>query len=716
MSSIQSISVGGFKSMLNSKNVTDKEDIMKGNVLGDIRAEHDAKMLEASFWPTTDYKSLLESHDRCIVVGRRGTGKSALVYMLSKHWHSKPKTHTLTITPIEEQIIGLRDIASLFGENYLHIKAGAKLAWRYAIYMEVLSEISTHHKLQSNLTCPTALKHLALWGAKRQNISGKIRKKLLSILDETKDQTPARRISELSDAFELDDLEDAILESLNKNKFQFVIFADRLDEGYTPDDLGVAIVDGFIQSIIDIKQNLKDKVIAFAFVRDNIHRAISKMDPDFTRNIEGQVLRLHWDEYNLFNLVCNRIRSAFNSKIENNTRLWNAYTANTLQSNTGFRETLKLTLYRPRDILVLLNDAFLRAYIQGREKIITDDINATANTISQNRLNDLLKEYETVFPALDVFTSLFSNKNPDYQVIEAAKIITKALTSPSLESKVKQQDVLLLDGPIQVIQRLYSIGFLGLYNSQSSSYVFCHDGKEPEKDFSDGSKILIHPCYWLALSIQEFNIDREAAEEIHDEYDIEVSSVSEEQRKQRIGSLLKDLNEIPEGPAGAVDFEAWALKAVKILFATNLANIELHPNKNALQQRDIVATNLADSSVWSRILTDYQTRQVIFEIKNYRDLTASDYRQVNSYLYKDYGRLAFIINRDYNDNLEKHRELQWAKEIYDNHNKIIIKISHKFLERHLSKMRSLQKHDEANKQLSKLIDLYIRTYLTHKSR
>lgn len=45
----------------------------------------------------------------------------------------------MTISPVEEQIIGLRDVISLFGENYLHIKAGSKLAWRYAIYMELLS-------------------------------------------------------------------------------------------------------------------------------------------------------------------------------------------------------------------------------------------------------------------------------------------------------------------------------------------------------------------------------------------------------------------------------------------------------------------------------------------------------------------------------------------------------------------------------------------------
>ncbi|WP_260466163.1 P-loop ATPase, Sll1717 family [Enterobacter hormaechei] len=658
----------------------------------------------------------MESYDRCIVVGRRGTGKSALVHMLSKHWHAKPKTYVMTISPIEEQIIGLRDVVALFGDNYLHIKAGSKLAWRYAIYMEILSEIANHYKMKNDLDYKSVEKHLLSWGAKRQNISSKIRKKLIAILEKSKDVKPATRISDLSDEFELDLLEEVIFEAIEKSNHQFVIFADRLDEGYTPDDLGVAIVDGFIQSVIDIKQNLQEKVIAFAFVRDNIHRAISKMDPDFTRNIEGQVLRLHWDEYNLFNLVCNRMRVAFNSNIENNTRVWNAYTANELQSNTGFKETLKLTLYRPRDILVLLNDAFLRASTQERTKIIIDDIKATANTISQNRLNDLLKEYDNVFPALDIFTSLFANNKSDFSISEASSIINQAFEIKEVTDKLKLQDILLFEGPIQVIKRLYSVGFFGLYNQLSSSYVFCHDGKEPDKEFTASSRLLIHPCYWLALSIYESEINPQTADDIHDEYDIEVSSVSVEQRKQRIGALLQELSEIPEGIEGAVDFEAWALKAIKILFATNLTNIELHANKNGLQQRDIIATNLADTPVWKRILTDYQSRQVIFEIKNYRDLGANEYRQVNSYLYKDYGRLAFIINRDHTENLEKHKELTWVKEIYDNHSKLIIKLPSKFLERHLSKMRSPQKHDEVNKQLSKLIDQYIRTYLNNKCK
>ncbi|WP_432341247.1 P-loop ATPase, Sll1717 family [Yersinia enterocolitica] len=689
---------------------------MKGNILGDIRAEHDSKMLEASFWQTSDYKALLESYDRCIIVGRRGTGKSALVHMLSKHWRNKPKTHVLTISPIEEQIIGLRDVISLFGENYLHIKAGSKLAWRYALYMEILTDIAAHYKLKNNLDAKSIEKHLTSWGAKRQNITGKIRKKLLKIFEDSKDSLPSTRIADLSDELELELLEEVIVEAISNTGFQFVIFSDRLDEGYTPDNIGVAIVDGFIQAIIDIKQSLHEKVIAFAFVRDNIYRAISKMDPDFTRNIEGQTLRLHWDEYNLYNLVCNRIRIAFNSDVENNTRVWNAHTANELQSSVGFKTVLKLTLYRPRDILVLLNDAFLRAATRDRKKIVIEDIEATAKTISINRLNDLHKEYETVFPALDLFTSLFSHYKPEFEVRDAAIKISDAMDSTILRDKTKLQDILLFEGPIQVIQRLYSVGFLGLYNTQSSSFVFCHDGKDPDRDFTPESRLLLHPCYWLALSAHDTEISLNQAEEIHDEYDIEVTSVSEEQRKQKIGSLSNELNSIPEGHAGSVDFEAWCLKAIKILFATNLVNIELHPNKNGLQQRDIVATNLGDTPVWGRILKDYDSRQVIFEVKNYKELGANEYRQVNSYLTKEYGRMAFIINRDHSENLEKHRELTWVKELYDNHSKIVVKISAKFLERNLLKMRSPQKHDEINKQLNKLIDLYIRTYLTNKCR
>lgn len=664
-------------------------------------------MLDEAFWESSDYRSLLESYDRPIVVGRRGTGKSALAYRLAKYWRNKPRTAIVQISPEEEQVIGLRDIFEQFGEKYLHIKAGTKMAWRYAIYMEVIIDIGNHYKYKNNLDISQIRSHFTSWGSKRQSISTKIRKKLKDIFD--KNESEQSRIAELSDKLELDLIEEVLLEALEKSDIQYVVFADRLDEGYSPDNLGIAIVDGFVQAVIDIKSKLEERVVAFAFVRDNIYRAISKLDPDFTRNIEGQALRLHWDEYNLFNLVCNRIKSAFGSKHENSVRVWNQYATRELSGKEGFRHALKLTLYRPRDILVLLNEAFMRANSQERSEIILEDIDATAKTISTNRLNDLLKEYEYIFPSLDDFTRSFYGCDSELTYDECVTRIDKVLKQDRLE-KNKQQDIFLFNDARQVVQRLYSVGFIGIHNEQSASFVFCHDGKDPDRAFDSDTRVLIHPCYWLALSTSQSELNLDEAEDIHDEYDIEISSETKNQRNKRIESLIQEMSAINEGAAGAHDFEAWCLKALRIIFAGALCNIELHPNKNALQQRDVVATNLEESRFWKRVLKDYGTRQVVLEIKNYKELGAAEYRQLHSYLCKDYGSFAFIVTRAVNNNLEKGKELNWARELYSEHHKVVIKLSVKFIEKHLKKLRNPQKHDALDKELNSLLDTYVRKY------
>lgn len=68
------------------------------NLFGDVRAERDHDMLDKSFHESQNYRTLYESHDRFVVVGRRGTGKSALTYRLSKDWAAR-KFSTIVIAP-----------------------------------------------------------------------------------------------------------------------------------------------------------------------------------------------------------------------------------------------------------------------------------------------------------------------------------------------------------------------------------------------------------------------------------------------------------------------------------------------------------------------------------------------------------------------------------------------------------------------------------------
>lgn len=63
----------------------------KSNPFGDTTAENDKKMLSSAFIETADFRTLIETDDRTIVVGRRGTGKSALFIQLNEHWKKDKK-------------------------------------------------------------------------------------------------------------------------------------------------------------------------------------------------------------------------------------------------------------------------------------------------------------------------------------------------------------------------------------------------------------------------------------------------------------------------------------------------------------------------------------------------------------------------------------------------------------------------------------------------
>ncbi|MBU2873562.1 mdtC domain protein [Marinobacter salexigens] len=60
--------------------------------------------------------------------------------------------------------------------------------------------------------------------------------------------------------------------------------------------------------------------------------------------------------------------------------------------------------------------------------------------------------------------------------------------------------------------------------------------------------------------------------------------------------------------------------------------------------------------------------------------------------------------------------MNWARELYSDHKKVVIKLSAKFLEKHLKKLRNPQKHDALEKELNALLDTYVRTYFPNKCK
>jgi len=685
---------------------------VRTNPLGDTTAENDDKMLSNAFIETPDFRTLVESDDRTVVVGRRGTGKSALFINLKKHWIKDKKVITLTFSPEDTEIIGFRSLLKPFSNSFVLSRAATKLLWRYAMLMEVATYISRHYKHAELITKEEVLReHVARWSDSQAPFLTKCRRIAKAFLSV---ESPEEAIGDLPFNLDLSAVEEIVLKILQKTDRHVVILMDRLDEGYESDAIGIGIIAGLAYAAVELNQ--KSKLIRpIIFLRDNVFRALAKEDPDYSRNLEGQVIRLHWDWPLLLQLAATRMKLSFHVDLEKDQRVWDRCTAGELQGREGFKRCLQFTLYRPRDLLSLLNESFFCAFRHGRDTAIIDDLEYAAKSISVARLEDLWKEYQKIFPPIQSVTSAFKNAEPELSVMAAlAKI---EIATESLENSDDQASLVeaRLLGATGLLQSLYSIGFIGLHDQNLSSYSFCHDGRTPDKGFESSDRILVHPCYWLGLNLSRNALSPEEAEEINDEYDITVDSLNPRIRNAKIGQVVSSLDKIPLGREGDRDFELWCLEALKVIFAAHLLGLQLHPNGAAVQRRDIVGTNRGKSDFWNRILLDYKCRNVVFDAKNYQELGPEEYRQLQSYLTGSYGKLGFIINRDDSESLTTGRDLDWTKEMHTSHQCLIIKLPAKFISKLLQKLRSPEKHDMVDRQMWNLLTTYETNYLGLKS-
>lgn len=510
--------------------------------IGDGRAEHDHNMLDQAFFEWSDYKALLSDTTRYVVVGRRGTGKSALVYKLGQHWKQE-KRFCIEINLSEEELIGFRAVASLLGDRVSMIRAGVKILWKYALALELAHSLSKYYKTSEAISESTLLRdHLKRWDNYPGGIFLKLRK---TVYEWLKAQDSAEsRVAELSEKLQVSELISELKTVLTKATKQGVILVDRLDEGWHPDVVGIGVVDGLVYGTGEFRDSMAQTVTTLVFLRDNIFRSIQAADNDFSRNIEPKVLRLHWDPQELMYMTTSRIKVAFKVTKESEVKTWNSCTANELHGISGFRRCLRHTLYRPRDVIALLNAAFYQATKQGRKTLIEADIDVASVSISRSRLDDLEKEYSSVFPGLPKIVSRFNQGKTKATANEVQAIFLLALRDQTLYPN-ERQHLTILSEDFDGVFALYSVGFLGIRNDVTRTFTFCHDGRQPNKTLSPTTELVVHPCYWPALGRDLVAEDETVAEEIFDEYEVNIYSADADQRSQILGRAISELTGIP---------------------------------------------------------------------------------------------------------------------------------------------------------------------------
>jgi hypothetical protein len=673
-------------------------------------------MLAKAFVETADYRALAYTRDFNHVVGRRGTGKSALFQKTTDFFSKNHNTVLVASTPKEHETLALQTALHEIRADYRSGRAILRLAWKIDILLAVyeathhykLPRLSEHAYIQTYKDAHTLLSAPA--GAQRcAAILNQFRRGADSLTE-----IPGKIATELR----VNWLEANVRAMLTAIGRSGVVLWDGLDEGWVPDQVATAILGGLAAAVTDFADS-KVGIHGILFVRDNMFRALAHFDRDFSRHIEGNSLRLNWDEHSLLHLIANRLRATFDlGRVESDLKVWNRFAERGLQDREGFELCLRHTLYRPRDLLVLLNSAYVLAVRQGRRQIIDEDVLSSSRGISAERLDDLLKEYDTVFPGLRLFVRVFDNQSAFNSYGEVIALLEGAIKTERYESPVAA-DFALFGSAQEAFLALYSVGFLGLKDAASDHYHFCHDGASANLlTIEEQRNVAVHPCYWRALNA-EVAVGRESivieADDEAEEPGVLPESAKrvahvQDVRTKRLGQVLEELPKIEIGQAGYSAFEDWVLRAVKMLFAGKLANIQFKPNAGNVQQRDIVARNVAPTGFWRRVFEDYETRQVTVEVKNYVELGRDDFRQMLSYSSGPYGRFGLIVYRTESEGMTE-RERAWLQEMWHEHNRMVFALPISMVRRCVSKLRTVRKHDYTDATLSKRLDVFERSYV-----
>jgi hypothetical protein len=118
-----------------------------GNLLGSPRAESD-RLFDSAFIETPDFRALVETEDFHIVVGRRGTGKSALYRRVAEHFSRQSKVCLHAETPTEHAALALQADLAARGCSYRSGRALTRVLWRAYILATIAFCLSKRTKMR----------------------------------------------------------------------------------------------------------------------------------------------------------------------------------------------------------------------------------------------------------------------------------------------------------------------------------------------------------------------------------------------------------------------------------------------------------------------------------------------------------------------------------------------------------------------------------------
>ena len=515
-----------------SKDIFKKENRLKLFGHEDAGKEKNDR-LQSYYYKTQQYEDILSDINLQIVVGEKGTGKSALLKI------AYIESVENKITPVW---IRLDDLSEL----YQSILTSSDLYELKSLWKKSISKLIAM-KLASDIHCivgedyEKALEWAYSYGYASRDFISDLFNKLKPIHE--------KYIS--SNQTYKDVGERGVFERMMKNN-TVRIFMDDFDLNWKGNSDDILKIKSLLLALSDLCSDIDGLSVRIA-LRTDVYEMIR--NEEFSDKFESAVIKCQWNNNEIIGALCKRICTYFNidsTKLNNASLTKNDYiqylnyvfeqrfSPNTRCWNNApiYKVIFSLIRRKPRDMVKLCLSVSEQAYNQKLNKINDTCFLNILESYSQERLKDLVNEYKNQLPSIQSLLINMAptkeeskNKSSQRYVYTTDQLIKKIKNIQSnLTIKIYQAEFqkLMPTNPLEIAHFLYKIGFI-TGRRQSTSNVKISRVYYNESPYllmpntGDGGYAWeIHPAYRGALAMS--NSDTwETTVDVEDEDDMPLS-------------------------------------------------------------------------------------------------------------------------------------------------------------------------------------------------
>lgn len=318
--------------------------------------------------------------------------------------------------------------------------------------------------------------------------------------------------------------------ALNKNKFiekffttkKLAVFIDDLDRGWQGRRTDIHRISALLNAVRDISSQNQRNINFIIALRSDVYYLVRTSD-ESTDKIEGSVVWHTWTNHEIFALLIKRIETFFGRSVDENQLLATRqqelakYLNNVMEPRfTGrghwanapiHRVLMSLIRKRPRDLIKLCTLAARKAYKRQSSIIQTIDFESIFEEYSQGRIQDTINEFHSELPEIE---QLLINMKPNRKerttkegyVYKTANLLQKLENIPKPSGGFR-----FASGKITNKQDLaaflYKINFLTARKETSDKSIirkYFEENRYLTSRFADfGFDWEIHPAYRWAL-------------------------------------------------------------------------------------------------------------------------------------------------------------------------------------------------------------------------